>query len=153
MADLTITREIVIEAPAEVVWRTITEPDQVALWFADRVEFELRPGGRGTLVFEHKDSGRTTTAPLVVEAVEPPRRFAVRWNHLEGEAPKAGNSMLVEFTVSPETAERTLLRVVETGFDDLAWSGEKKAEYAADHRNGWSGFLIRLGDLVTASVR
>ena len=31
-----IEREIVIEAPAEVVWRTITEPDQISLWFADR---------------------------------------------------------------------------------------------------------------------
>jgi uncharacterized protein YndB with AHSA1/START domain len=25
-------------APAEVVWRTITEPDQMSQWFADRVE-------------------------------------------------------------------------------------------------------------------
>jgi uncharacterized protein YndB with AHSA1/START domain len=38
MAGLVIEREVVIEAPAEVVWRTITEPGQMSQWFADRVE-------------------------------------------------------------------------------------------------------------------
>jgi len=28
-----IEREVLIEAPAEVVWRTITEPDQMSQWF------------------------------------------------------------------------------------------------------------------------
>ena len=153
MADLTIAREIVIDAPAEVVWRTITEPEQVALWFADRVEFDLRPGGHGILVFENKTARQTTTAPLVIETVDPPNRFAFRWNHPDGEAPVAGNSMLVEFTLAPETAERTLLRVVETGFDGLGWPSEQKAEYARDHRNGWSTFTARLNDLLSASVK
>jgi hypothetical protein len=30
MSGLVIEREILIEAPAEVVWRTITEPDQMS---------------------------------------------------------------------------------------------------------------------------
>jgi len=37
MPGLVIVREILIEAPIEVVWRTVTEPDQVSQWFADRV--------------------------------------------------------------------------------------------------------------------
>jgi uncharacterized protein YndB with AHSA1/START domain len=35
--------------PVEVVWRTITEPAQIRQWFADRVELELEPGGRGLM--------------------------------------------------------------------------------------------------------
>jgi hypothetical protein len=35
-----IEREIVIDAPVEVVWRTITEPDQISQWFADKVDLE-----------------------------------------------------------------------------------------------------------------
>jgi len=42
-----IEREIVIDAPVEVVWRTITEPDQISLWFADKVELEIKPGAHG----------------------------------------------------------------------------------------------------------
>jgi hypothetical protein len=44
MPNLVIEREILIDAPAEVVWRTITEPDQVSQWFADRVELVVEPG-------------------------------------------------------------------------------------------------------------
>jgi len=51
MTDFAIEREIFIEAPAEVVWHTITEPDQIEKWFADRVELDLGPGGAGTFVF------------------------------------------------------------------------------------------------------
>jgi len=40
MPGLMIDREILLEAPAEVVWRTITEPDQITQWFADRVVIE-----------------------------------------------------------------------------------------------------------------
>ncbi len=72
MADFRIERDIVIEAPVEVVWRTVTEPDQIAQWFANRVELDATPGGAGVFVFEDKEGNVTHTAPLVVETVEPP---------------------------------------------------------------------------------
>jgi len=138
MTDLTIEREVLIEAPAGVVWRTITEPDQIARWFADKVELDLRPGGDGILVFEDKANTRPFTAPLVVVAVEPPRRFAFRWAHPDGEAPGPGNSVLVEFTLIEEGSERTRLRVTETGLDTIGWADEDKARYVTEHRNGWA---------------
>lgn len=144
--SLAIEREIVIDAPAEVVWRTLTEPDQIVQWFADRAELELRPGGAGTFVFER--GGDAKHAQLVVEAVDAPRRFAFRWSHPEGEAPVAGNSMLVEFLLTVEGPARTRLRVVETGIDEMSWSDDDKAGYAEDHRHGWSVNFGRLGDLL-----
>jgi uncharacterized protein YndB with AHSA1/START domain len=47
MPGLTIEREILIEAPVKVVWRTITEPDQISQWFADKVELVVEPGAHG----------------------------------------------------------------------------------------------------------
>jgi uncharacterized protein YndB with AHSA1/START domain len=47
MADLVIERDILIEAPAEVVWRTITEPNQMSQWFADQVDLVVEPGAHG----------------------------------------------------------------------------------------------------------
>jgi len=138
MADLTIEREVLIDAPADVVWRTITEPDQIARWFADKVELDLRPGGDGVLVFEDKATTQPFTAPLVVVAVEPPRRFTYRWAHPDGEAPGAGNSVLVEFTLTEEGSDRTRLRVTETGLDVIGWPDEDKARYVTEHRNGWA---------------
>jgi hypothetical protein len=51
MPGLMIEREVLIEAPAEVVWRTITEPDQLSQWFADRVDLVVEPGAHGYMEF------------------------------------------------------------------------------------------------------
>jgi uncharacterized protein YndB with AHSA1/START domain len=126
-ADRAIEREVVVDAPVEVVWRTITEPDQIALWFAHRVDLDLRPGGHGALELGDRAASRTTTVALVVEAVEPPHRFAFRWGHPEGVAPVVGNSLLVEFTLIRQGADRTLVRVVETGLAETGWPDERQA--------------------------
>src|ERR1700722_4695362 len=116
MPGLTIDRDILIEAPVEVVWRTLTEPDQMSQWFADRVDLVVEPGAHGYLEFGAQGG------PAVVEAVEPPPRFAFRWNHPRDEEPAVGNSMLVEFTLRPEGDERTRLRVVESGHELPDWA-------------------------------
>src|SRR5207247_6548320 len=83
-----IEKEVVIEAPLEVVWRVVTDPEQIRQWFADEAEVELRVGGNGRLRFKSGDSYQ-----LQVEALEPPRRFAFRWVQPEGSPARAGNSM------------------------------------------------------------
>lgn len=132
-----IEREIVIDAPVEVVWRTITEPDQISQWFADKVELEVKPGARGYMGFGEQGG------PVVVETVDPPNRFSFWWNHPAGEEPAAGNSLLVEFTLVGE-GDRTRLRVVEGGLNRLPWSEVDKQRYAEEHNHGWGDFLDRL---------
>ena len=120
MPGLDIDRDILIEAPMEVVWRTITEPEQISQWFADRVDLVIEPGAHGYMEFG--DQG----GPVVVEVVDPPVRFSFRWNHPRGEEPVAGNSMLVEFTLTQEGDERTRLRVVESGHELCDWPDAEK---------------------------
>jgi hypothetical protein len=52
--------------------------------------------------------------------------------------------MLVEFTLTPEGAERTRLRVAESGHELLAWPDAEKERYADEHRGGWAEYLERL---------
>ena len=136
-----IEREIVIDAPVEVVWRTITEPDQISQWFADKVELEVKPGARGYMGFGEQGG------PVIVETVERPTRFSFRWNHPAGEKPAEGNSLLVEFTLAGE-GERTRLRVVESGLNRLRWPDVDKQRYAEEHNGGWGEFLDRLARLL-----
>jgi uncharacterized protein YndB with AHSA1/START domain len=136
-----IERDVLIEAPVDVVWSVITEPAKITRWFSDLAELDLRPGGAGTLTWVEHDH----VAPLVVEAIDAPHRFAFRWVHPEGETPREGNSTLVEFTVAAEGDGRTRLRVVESGLDALDWDPERKAEFRDDHDRGWQQ---NLGDLV-----
>jgi uncharacterized protein YndB with AHSA1/START domain len=142
MPGLVIEREVVIEAPVEVVWRTITEPDQLSRWFAGRVELAAEPGGHGFM--ESGDQG----GPVVAEVVDPPTRFSFGWDCPRGQEPAAGNSMLVEFTLTPEGDERARLRVVESGHELLAWPGAEKQRYAGEHRGGWPTYLDRLATLL-----
>jgi uncharacterized protein YndB with AHSA1/START domain len=152
LTDLTVEREIVIDAPLDVVWRTITEPDQITQWFADEVTFDAQPGAEGTFVFdEHARNSRFRVA-LVVEAVEPPHRFSFRWGHPDDVAADDSNSVLVEFTLVAETSEQTRLRVAETGLRTVAWTDARKADYADDHRNGWAYHLGRLHGLFSGST-
>jgi uncharacterized protein YndB with AHSA1/START domain len=142
MPGLLIDRDVLIEAPVEVVWRTITEPEQITQWFADRVELVVEPGARGYLGFG--DQG----GAVVVEVVDRPTRFSFRWNENHGGEPAAGNSMLVEFTLTAEGDERTRLRVVESGHESLAWPDAEKQRYADEHQGGWGDILDRLATLV-----
>jgi uncharacterized protein YndB with AHSA1/START domain len=147
MPGLLIDRQVLIEAPVEVVWRTITEPDQMSQWFADRVELVIEPGAHGYMNFG--DQG----GPVVVEVVDPPTRFSFRWNYPSGEEPAVGNSMLVEFTLTPEGDERTRLRVVESGHELRDWPEAEKERYAGEHQGGWVEFLDSLATLLAKAKR
>ena len=135
-----IEKDVLIDAPVDVVWRVITEPEQIVRWFSDEAEIDLRRGGDGRLVFRSGESYQ-----LQVEAVEPPHRFAFRWVQPQGSVARPENSTLVEFTLEPE-GSGTRLRVVESGFDKVDWSDERKTRYIERHTDGWTRLLERLRD-------
>ena len=139
MIPARIEKEIVIEAPVDIVWRVLTQPDQIKQWFSDEAELDLRGGGRGRLVW---NSGMSQE--ITVEAVDPPRRFAFRWVYPEGTTPDPRNSTLVEFTLRSE-ARGTRLRVVESGFDQIDWSDAERVRQVEGHTRGWSECLERFG--------
>jgi uncharacterized protein YndB with AHSA1/START domain len=126
-----IEREISIDAPPEVVWTVITDPEHVAGWLSNSAYIDLRPGGKAILTSEEHGTvhGR-------VESVEPPRFFSFRWVSGSGSEPREDNTTLVEFTLSAE-GDGTRLRVVETGFRDLAGPDDEKAKTFDAHREGW----------------
>ncbi len=133
-----IEREIVIEAPVEVVWDVVTEPAYISKWFSESTELDLRAGGAGTLSW--KEYG---AFPLRVETVEKPHLFSFRWMAPEGAEPRERNSMLVEFFLSAD-GENTRLRLVESGLQEIDWTEEEKAKYADDHSHGWDHHLSEL---------
>jgi uncharacterized protein YndB with AHSA1/START domain len=64
--------------PAEAVWATVSEPDELAHWFPTRVELEgeLRPGTKLHFAFPGEDEAAMHGEVL---AVERPRLFAFLW--------------------------------------------------------------------------
>lgn len=140
-----LKREIVIEAPPDIVWSAVTEPEQMALWFSDAAELDLRPDGTGSLTWKPggkatADLDQTVVIPVRVIEIDPPRYFAYRWTHPADEEPTPANSLLVEFTLTPE-GDATRLSVIESGFQEL----ERESESELDgHDEGWQIHLERL---------
>ena len=149
MSTYTIERDIEIEAPVDVVWRTVTEPDQIRTWFSDAVELEARPGAVGTLTFR-ADTDDPLVVDITVVAAERPHRFSFRWSYPPGDHATADNSTLVTFTLTADGDTRTRLRVVETGLDQLDWPDDEKEKYVDQHRHGWQVQGDKLRDLFVA---
>ncbi len=137
MVPAQIEKEILIEAPVDIVWELVTQPEEIQRWFTDKAEIDLRVGGRGALTMHGRE-----VYEIEIEAIEPPRRFSYRWIGRTG-AMRTDNSLLVEFLLAPEGAN-TRLRVVESGFETIDWSDEEKARYVDDHTNGWPRLIARL---------
>jgi uncharacterized protein YndB with AHSA1/START domain len=93
-----IRREIVLPAPREEVWEALTDPDRLAEWFANEVDFDLRPGGGASFRWSNGEERSAT-----VTEIDPERRLAFEWDD-EGE---------VEFTLD-DAGDGTRLTVVET---------------------------------------
>jgi uncharacterized protein YndB with AHSA1/START domain len=133
-----VSREIVIDAPPERVWSIVTEARHLAGWFSDEAEIDLRPGGAMLLTWHGHGSYRAR-----VETVDPPHTFAFRWVRRESTEPVTGSSTLVVFSLSPEDGF-TRLRVVESGFPELAWPQDERARYADENAKGWTLELEQL---------
>ncbi len=149
MATNRIEREIVIHAPMEVVWAVVTEPEHISGWFSDAVELDLRPGGAAA--FHWSDYGPVNGR---VEEVVPPRFFSFRWvvPREPGAEVADDNSTLVEFTLVAER-DSTRLKVVESGFRDLAVSDDEKRDQVDGHREGWEREIGELVDYVMRRTR
>ena len=133
-----IERDVVIEAPIETTWRIVTEPMYVSQWFCDKAEIDPRPGGKGFLHWDEHG-----TSPLQVVAFEPSTYFAFRWVFPEGEEPRHGNSVLVEFTLT-QVGDQTHLHLVESGFEATLWPAAEKIKFRTEHEAGWDELLGKL---------
>ena len=147
-----VEREILIDAPPDIVWSVLTEPEHVGSWFSDSAAIDLRPGGELILTWDEHGA-----VYWRVERIDPPHFVSFRWLRpmqglSGGVEPPEGNSTLVEFSLGAE-GEATRLRVVESGFRELAGSEQENAKDAKEHSRGWELELGELRDYVSAHVR
>ncbi|HVN50078.1 MAG TPA: SRPBCC domain-containing protein [Acidimicrobiales bacterium] len=112
-----VERSVRIGAPADEVWRSLTDPDELSAWLGGEVELDrpLSPGAAGRVV-----EGDGTVRHLLVTDHEPGRLVRWHWWHDEGDqilesgSGGAGDGELssVEITLAPD-GDATIVRVVE----------------------------------------
>ncbi len=133
MSERTVEKVLELDVTVENVWSAITDPAELALWFGDEAELDLRPGGDAAMTWE--DHGRYA---MRVEDVDPPRRLVWSWVHEPGVAFEDAPATRVEWTLTPRDDGGTTLRLRETGFrTDL------------HHRQNTEGWDEELAELTT----
>lgn len=134
MRSAPIDLVLVTGAEPELVWRTLTDPPRVALWFTD----VTRLGGVGDPY--RLDFGDGTVVSGEVLALERGRTFAYSWAW-EGAGP--GEVTRVTWTLEPHLGG-TRLRLVHEGWDEAGLDGAARD----DHERYWSGYMDDLRDVL-----
>lgn len=127
MSERTVEKVLELDAPVERVWRAITDPAELARWFGDEAEVDLRPGGDAAMTWENH--GRYA---MRIEEVDPPRRLVWSWVHEPDVAFEEAPATRVHWTLTPREDGGTTLHLLETGFrtdlhrgqNDEGWDAE-----------------------------
>src|SRR5262245_39907019 len=122
-----LKKEVLIDAPIDVVWRALTEADELTNWFPVHARVEPGPGGSIWISWGEGVEGK---APIT--AWEPNRRF--QWTEDRGPT-----KLAVDFHLEARGG-KTLVRLVQSGFG--AGSDWDDEFHMVD--GGWSYFLAHL---------
>lgn len=139
MNDLEIKKSIEIGASPEVVFKAISDPNELTNWFPDAAILEPRVGGKTKFSY-YKDSKRGTCARdhdktnegRVLEFVKN-KKLVYTWQHMD--VPDFPET-IVTWELEEISKNKTRLTLTHTGFTSK--------DQVKDHFEGWSFFLNEL---------
>lgn len=143
-----IEKKILLRAPRARVWRAISDAGEFGAWFGVAFDGPFVAGARLTGritptrvdpdVAKLQEPHAGKPFEIVVDTIEPMRRFAFRW-HPYAIDPAVDYSRepmtLVTFALE-DVADGTLLTITESGFDGIPLARRAQAFRAND--GGWS---------------
>lgn len=127
MRKIAIERSIWIAAPRERVWQAVTDPAQIAQWFAPGTSFSQNGN---TICVRIGDMDMEVA---VIELADPPRQITTR--------NLPDRSITTTYTLEEEDGG-TRFTVTETGFESL--SEDARKERLAQDDKGWEMVLENL---------
>lgn len=134
-----ISRTVSVAADRAAVWAAITGPELISEWFGQTTTLEpVAVGGTGFFGFEGYGD-----FPVLIVEFEAGEVFSYRWGITDEEL-RDDNSTVVRYTLAEGEDGGTLLTVVETGFDRLAVSAERRRARLEENRDGWDSELDEL---------
>lgn len=117
-----IERSVVIQAPRARVWRALSDAEEFGNWFGAKLQGQrFAPGqrARGSITYSGYEH---LFFDIVVQRMEPERLLSWHWHPyaVESGVDYGGETpTLVTFTLEDAPGGGTLLKVVESGFDQV----------------------------------
>lgn len=144
-----IERQIHIKAPRSKVWRALADAESFGDWFGVKLKGKHFVAGEpisGNITYPGYEH---LVWEVVMERIEPERLLSFRW-HPYAIDPKVDYSQepttLVVFELE-ETGDGTLLRVIESGFDQIPV--ERRHEAFRMNSGGWEQQMVNVNTYVT----
>lgn len=122
-----LKRSIWIDAPRERVWKAVSDPAQIAQWFAIGVEFSQK----GDTLSIRMDGVDVDVA--VIEVIDPPRELTTR---------SLPDRLMTTSYILEEENGGTRISVIEKGFEGL--SPDEREKRLAQDAGGWEMALENL---------
>lgn len=146
-----IERSVVIDAPRERVWGALSNAETFGTWFgADLRGQTFAPGqrARGQITiagFEH------VWFDVIIERMEPQQLLSYRWHPYAVDSAvdyTQEQPTLVTFTLEQAPNNRTVLTVVESGFDNVP--PHRRLEAFRMNSSGWEAQVDNISRHVAA---
>jgi len=142
MTENEIRRVIVINASPDVVFKAISDPQELTKWFPDAAILEPRDGGKFQFIF-YKDSDRRgkksdrdfSPEGRILEFV-PNRKLAYSWQHKN--VPRFPETV-VSWELEELEKNKTKVTLTHSGF-----TGQEEEKGIKEHNEGWDYFIDRL---------
>jgi uncharacterized protein YndB with AHSA1/START domain len=135
-----IKKSIVIDTSPEVVFKAITDPNELTNWFPDNAIFDGRVGGKVRFTFnkeKSKELDRDYSPEGTVKEFIPNKKVSYTWQ-LKG-TPEFHETS-VTWELEEIEANKTRVELVHSGF-----TGKEEGKLSfTEHDKGWSYFLDRL---------
>jgi uncharacterized protein YndB with AHSA1/START domain len=135
-----INQTVVVKSPRDVVYKALTEADELTHWFPTRAESDPRAGGRIKLFWDFTDASQNGSQEGEYVEVVPNEKFSYTWT-------ADSIPTLVTFTLSEANGETTVDLEHSTSHDG---ADEKKLH--DDHANQWGFFLMNLKGYLEAGA-
>ena len=132
-----IEKKILLRAPRARVWRALADAKEFGSWFGVNLEGKFEPGAKVSGKITHEGYEHLTMV-VVVQRLDKEKLLSFLWhpNDIDPAVDTSSEPMtLVEFQLE-ETAEGTLLTVVESGFDKVPLA--RRAKAFESNEEGWT---------------
>jgi uncharacterized protein YndB with AHSA1/START domain len=135
-----INQTVVVKSPRDVVYKALTEADELVRWFPTRAESDPHAGGKINLFWDFTDASQNGSQEGEYVEVVPNEKFSYTWT-------ADSIPTLVTFTLSEANGETTVDLEHSTSHDG---ADEKKLH--DDHANQWGFFLMNLKGYLEAGA-
>jgi len=127
-----IKQSVVVKSSREIVFKALTQADELVRWFPTRAESDPRAGGKIKLFWEFTDASQNGSQDGEYVEVVPNEKLSYTW--MADSIPT-----LVTFTLNESNGETTVDLEHSTSHEG---ADEKKLH--DDHANQWGFFLMNL---------